>query len=284
MGPCLHEPFYNGIRLRDFLAAARRAVPVDVAMLAIASLTAVFIVELGGWTVALLAATVCLPTLVPAAAKAHPANELSTVALTERYASALATCARLSARERRRLRLVLKELADPCLSTLRRELATNRFIPLDEQRDLLRTAHPDAYTVWMVEEPWSAADPTRSDRIPLLARIAAVAVQWAELTAKGGPELSADQALLELQAQAGVRFDPAIVNAARLIVTREQRFTQAAVTCAGLMRVVVDAHQAVAGRTPALQPNLLRVWIASRLSLNAGGLCTPRYAAIHSAA
>jgi hypothetical protein len=282
VGNCIHEPLYNGIPLREFLKAMALALPVDVAMVALGSITAVLVGSVGSSTVLILVSTVCLPAFVPAAAEAHPISELSALAATERFALAIATLARLPATQRRLLRLILDELADQRMTALRQEVATSTLLPVAEQQDMLRGLSKPAYVVWMVQEPWSASEPARSERIPMLARIIAVAQHLAILTARGGPELPAAAALRELQALAGVRYDPTVVDAARWIVVREQRFNEAVVTCARFMGVVVDAHKAVACRVP--QPSLWRVWIASRLSPRAAsGLGVPLiYAAAES--
>jgi HD-GYP domain-containing protein (c-di-GMP phosphodiesterase class II) len=58
--------------------------------------------------------------------------------------------------------------------------------------------------------------------IPRSARIAAVARTWAALTAEGSPCLGHLDALSHLEAAAGVRLDPAVVCAARAVVSQER--------------------------------------------------------------
>ena len=57
---------------------------------------------------------------------------------------------------------------------------------------------------------------------PVTSRIVAVADTWSALTAKGGPQLSHAEALLELENAAGTRFDPRVVEAARAVVAEER--------------------------------------------------------------
>jgi HD-GYP domain-containing protein (c-di-GMP phosphodiesterase class II) len=58
--------------------------------------------------------------------------------------------------------------------------------------------------------------------IPLTARIAAVARTWAALTAAGSPRLGHLEALVHLEGAAGVRLDPAVVQAARAVIGQER--------------------------------------------------------------
>ena len=73
--------------------------------------------------------------------------------------------------------------------------------------------------------------------IPRSARIAAVARTWAALTAQGSPLLGHLDAIAHLEAAAGVRLDPAIVHAARVVVAQERptssspRPSRACITC-----------------------------------------------------
>jgi hypothetical protein len=60
------------------------------------------------------------------------------------------------------------------------------------------------------------------DLIPLSSRILAVANAWAGLTSKDSPQLSHSQALHQLEARAGMHFDPAIVAAAAQVITDER--------------------------------------------------------------
>jgi HD-GYP domain-containing protein (c-di-GMP phosphodiesterase class II) len=53
-------------------------------------------------------------------------------------------------------------------------------------------------------------------------RIVAVADTWSALTARGGPQLSHADALLELENAAGTRFDPRVVHAAHAVVAEER--------------------------------------------------------------
>ena len=53
-------------------------------------------------------------------------------------------------------------------------------------------------------------------------RIVAVADTWSALTARGGPQLSHAEALVELENAAGTRFDPRVVQAAYAVVAEER--------------------------------------------------------------
>jgi HD-GYP domain-containing protein (c-di-GMP phosphodiesterase class II) len=56
------------------------------------------------------------------------------------------------------------------------------------------------------------------ENIPLSAQIVTVADTWAGLTARGTPQLGHHDALAHLEAPAGARLDPAVVDAARFVV------------------------------------------------------------------
>src|SRR5207249_3120107 len=58
---------------------------------------------------------------------------------------------------------------------------------------------------------------------PLSARIVAMADTWSALTARGGPQLSHAEALVELDNAGGTRFDPRVVRAAHAGVAEERR-------------------------------------------------------------
>ena len=56
----------------------------------------------------------------------------------------------------------------------------------------------------------------------MTSRIIAVADTWSALTARGGPQLSHAEALIELENAAGTRFDPRVVEAAHAVVAEER--------------------------------------------------------------
>ena len=56
----------------------------------------------------------------------------------------------------------------------------------------------------------------------MTSRIVAVADTWSALTARGGPQLSHADALVELENAAGTRFDPRVVQAAYAVVAEER--------------------------------------------------------------
>jgi hypothetical protein len=78
----------------------------------------------------------------------------------------------------------------------------------------------EVYAAFMVSEWWDGSGPARlrGEHIPRAARIVSVAEHWATLTAQGGPQLSQEQALGDLDACAGSRYDPAVVQAAHLAI------------------------------------------------------------------
>ena len=80
----------------------------------------------------------------------------------------------------------------------------------------------ETYAAFMVSEWFDGSGPAglRGESIPRAARIVSVAEHWAALTAEGGPMLSQEEALGDLDACAGSRYDPLVVQAARLAIER----------------------------------------------------------------
>jgi hypothetical protein len=58
--------------------------------------------------------------------------------------------------------------------------------------------------------------------IPMSSRVLAVADGWSRLTSKGSPGLSHGQALNQIEARAGMHFDPDVVKAAMKVVRWER--------------------------------------------------------------
>jgi hypothetical protein len=75
---------------------------------------------------------------------------------------------------------------------------------------------------FMVSESVDGSGPGQvlEEDIPKASRVLSVAEHWAALTAKGSPMLSQDEALGDLDACAGRRYDPSVIQAARLAVER----------------------------------------------------------------
>jgi hypothetical protein len=226
LGPCVHETLFNGYRLREILGPAWLASSADLAMTALGATTVVLLGILGNLALLPFVAMMLLPTLVSAAAKARSLNGLSHAGALALYTPALAAALGLSRHERRQIPLVMGGARMLQASGVRRDVEASRLLHASDLKELLRTLSPTGFAAWSVSDPWH--DRGRSgDRASLLAQIVAVAEHWAALTADDGARLSHAQAMAELAALAGSRYDPSVVAAAQMIVAREQRFSSA---------------------------------------------------------
>lgn len=105
----------------------------------------------------------------------------------------------------------------------RRYRAEIQAIDRNEWVSYLKGAVPEElYAACTISEWFDGSGPARlrGGRIPLEARIIAVAEHWAALTVNDSPQLSHDEALGDLDACAGTHYDPMVVRAAHLAVLR----------------------------------------------------------------
>ena len=97
--------------------------------------------------------------------------------------------------------------------------------PIAYARQTLRDPSRASWEAGHVGEWWNGGGGPAGLRgavTPITSRIVAVADTWSALTAKGGPELSHADALVELENAAGTRFDPRVVQAAYAVVAEER--------------------------------------------------------------
>lgn len=160
--------------------------------------------------------TIVPQTLLPLFLKRRLVAELEHTEAVAVYADAIADSLELSAPER----LVLKDAAH--------YVRERPLIPRDGTFSDLSAAHRTALVeaVLYYREHWDGHGGTPGAvggaMIPITSRILAVADSWARLTAKGSPGLSHGQALNQLEARAGMHFDPAVVRAAIGVVRWER--------------------------------------------------------------
>src|SRR5215207_3343601 len=148
--------------------------------------------------------------------RARPVASLDLLTATRRYAHALSLHLELDRGERRRLARVTE------LAFARRAEAGD---PMAYARQVLRDPSRASWEAGHVGEWWNGGGGPaglRGPVTPITARIVAVADTWSALTAKGGPQLSHAEALLELENAAGTRFDPRVVQAAHAVVAEER--------------------------------------------------------------
>jgi HD domain len=203
----------------------------EVALLTMATLCALLIVPLGWGALAVAGGVLVVPQLLlPAVARSRDVTRLSQADATRLYVRALAAHLRVSHR-RRRIAVHAGELFEADGGSV----LPRSGVYLPAPPSTLR-AHGhrtnEAWTVALhVTERWDGTGlPAKigGKTIPLESRLIAVAVEWARLTAAGGPEMPQAEATLGLEAQSATRFDPRVVAAASEIVATESAFADLA--------------------------------------------------------
>jgi hypothetical protein len=196
--------------LVDFLPAA-------TVILTLAAVTSVLIGPLGLLALALFAGIAVLPqTALTYAARTRPVGRLDGPTATQRYTHALALHLGLRRAERRHLARVC------ALAIARRDEAGD---PIAYARRTLADPSRASFEAGHAGEWWNGGGGPAGLRgavTPLTARIVAVADTWSALTARGGPQLSHADALVELDNASGTRFDPRVVHAAHAVVSEER--------------------------------------------------------------
>ena len=215
VGPAVYGTLWLGHPMRTLVQMLRDALPAGILMVALGAVTIVLSPALGLAALALFAFVAVLPqSALTFAARTRPVAGLDPLTATRRYGNALAIQLRLDRPARKELDEVIR-LAHRARSpaSLRNTSGTRSRT----RRDLLcgRARRRSRGTA-----PEARGDPSLI--IPRSARIAAVARTWAALTAQGSPMLGHREALSHLEAAAGVRLDPAIVHAARVVVAQER--------------------------------------------------------------
>jgi hypothetical protein len=190
---------------------------VVLLMTALGTATVLLYQEIGILALALFALAVQVPQLViPALMRPRPVSELDHAGAVRLYALAIADVLDLGYRKCQ----VLKDAGQ--------FLRERPLVPRDGQLSNGSTAHRLALVeaVLYYREHWDGVGGKPGafggELIPLTSRILAVADAWAGLTSKNSPQLSHFQALNQLEARAGMHFDPAIVAAAAQVVKDEQ--------------------------------------------------------------
>jgi hypothetical protein len=222
VGPMVYGTLHLGHPPARMLAGLRDALAAVLAMSALAAVTAVLVGVAGVLALALFAVIAVVPSLVlGAAARARSMSEVDVQGATSIYAEALGDVLRLDRRDRR----ILKRAAALLAAEPDPHARLFRTVPLpDRRRD--RDGFEVALVAAHAEERYDGAGGPagiREELIPRLSRVLAVACGWAALTAAGTAELSHEEALLDLQLGAGHSFDPAVVDAAAVVVERETR-------------------------------------------------------------
>jgi hypothetical protein len=191
--------------------------PSTVLMIALGAATLFGYEQLGLLALGVFALVVVAPQVVlPALLRPRPVAELEHTEAVRLYADAIGRALALGRSER----LVMRDAA----AYLRQRQLHPRTGGLSDLSLGHRLQLVEA--VLFHGEHWDGRDGTPGavggEMIPLTSRILAVSDAWAGLTAKGSPELSHDQALNQLEARAGMHFDPAVVDAALRVATGQE--------------------------------------------------------------
>jgi hypothetical protein len=217
LGSGFYLPLYLGMRFEALPGMFFGSLPTALAMVVLAAVTTILWPPLGILALALFALIAVLPqSALTFAARTRPVARLDALAATRRYSHALALHLGLSRTERRHLARVAE------LAFARRDEAGD---PIAYARQTLRDPSRASWEAGHVGEWWNGGGGPaglRGPVTPVTSRIVAVADTWSALTAKGGPQLSHAEALVELENAAGTRFDPRVVDAARAVVAEER--------------------------------------------------------------
>lgn len=220
VGPAVYGPLWLGVPFRGMIEALRDMAPAAGVMVLIGALTVVAYPGNGVLALALFALVAVLPqSALTYAARSRPVAVLDPLIAARRYGAALAMHLDLDRSQRRELDQVIR-------------LAHARGVDGDPGKHLSHTVvdwSEASCAAGHVSEWWNGAGGPAGlpgQIIPRSARIAAVALTWAALTAEGSPRLGHIEALSHLEGAAGVRLDPAVVAAAGLVV-RQERLTPA---------------------------------------------------------
>jgi HD domain len=216
VGPAIYGTLWLGHPFGGLVGMLRDALPAGILMAALGAVTAVAYGDLGLLALALFALVAIIPqSALTYAARTRPVALLDPLTATRRYANAMAVHLRLSRAERRELDAVIR-------------LAHTREVSGDPGEHLGHAVadwSEASCAAGHVTEWWNGAGGPAGlpgQIIPLSARIAAVARTWAALTAEGSPRLGHMDALAHLEGAAGVRLDPRVVKAARVVVGQER--------------------------------------------------------------
>jgi hypothetical protein len=217
VGPATYATLWLGHPFSALLRMLADIVPASAIVLSLAALTSVLTVPFGLLALAVFAGIAVLPqTALTFAARTRPVAKLDRLTATQRYAHALALHLHLSHAERRHLVRVAQ------IAFSRRADAGD---PIAYACSTLRDPSRASWEAGHAAEWWNGGGGPaglRGPVTPLTSRIVAVADTWSALTARGGPQLSHAEALVELDNAAGSRFDPRVVHAAHLVVAEER--------------------------------------------------------------
>ena len=194
-----------------------KPLPGTLLMLALAIGTAFLYTRIGVLALAIFAVITIVPqAIIPRLLKRQLVMNLDHSEAVAVYADAIAESLDLDQADR----IVVKDAAQ----YVREHPVCPREGQLSDYGQNHRIALVEA--VLYYREHWDGRDGTPGavggEMIPLSSRILAVADAWSGLTAKGSPGLGHGQALNQLEARAGMHFDPRVVQAAMKVIRTER--------------------------------------------------------------
>jgi hypothetical protein len=216
-GSAIYLPVYLGMPTSLVPRMFLDPLPTALIMIGLAAFTTLLVPSLGVLALAIFALIAILPqTLLTYAARTRSVSRLDPLTATRRYSNALALHLGLDRRERRHLARVAQ---------IAFERRAETGDPIAYARQTIRDPSRASWEAGHVGEWWNGGGGPaglRGPVTPVTSRIVAVADTWSALTAKGGPQLSHAEALIELENAAGSRFDPRVVQAAHAVVAEER--------------------------------------------------------------
>ncbi|HEY6696505.1 MAG TPA: HD domain-containing phosphohydrolase [Solirubrobacteraceae bacterium] len=248
IGPAIYGPLWLGHPFRVFVDLLVDTIGAGMVMIALAAGCVLLVGPIGVLALIVFAAIAVLPgSFLTYAARSRPVARLDHAVATKQYALALAMHLKRSRRDRRHLARVI--------AASQSQSATGD--PIDYIRATAVALRPVTMDAQLSTEWWNGNGTPiglRGDAIPIAARILAVAETWSSLTARGSAQLGHHDVLERLKADAGKRFDPAIVRAAAAVVAQERVTSSAPAPAPDMHRLRVPAplRRAIAGREGAL--------------------------------
>ena len=216
VGPALFGPLWLGLPFRTFVDLLLDTLPVGAVMIALGAIATALMGTIGLMALVLFAAIAVLPqSFLTYAARARPVARLDAPTATRRYAHALGVQLKLSRGERRHLARVAR-------AAIERPPTGD---PIDYARETMGDPSGPNHDAQLIHEWFDGRGRPiglRSQAIPLAARVVAVAETWSSLTARDTPQLSHSDALMHLEAAAGARLDPTVVEAAHAVIAQER--------------------------------------------------------------
>lgn len=186
---------------------------VQLGVTVLGAFAVILLRPLGDAVVFVLAPTILIPQLVlPALARSRDVSRLDQSAAAKLYVRALAAHLGIRRRHRRAAEAGATLLLDPARP------------PIEPA-----VAHRAWFASFYAGERWDGTGRParlRAGAIPGESRLLATAVEWAKLTAAGGPQLPQREAILALEMEAATRLDPKLVAAAAEIVHTEAQFAE----------------------------------------------------------